>query len=192
MEQHTDALLALMSIRAFGTGLVWTAGRLAELMGWPRPMGEGVVEYLHGHGYLTTHRGEYLITDAGHTWIEESVAQACVRESIAAFADEALTGITKSGKRSKLTRAALPGSSHEQHHTRSPEDQIARAQLERKAQAKEAKRLNITVEQFTKGLETGRVHICKGGDEPHLGVFDRMGDRWQSLCRKCRKQQRRK
>jgi len=187
VKDSQDAVQALLVAQSFGAEMSFSPEVFCVLLNWSQERSERTVRLLHRRGYIFTHRDHHQITEDGREYVAQAIAQMDVRGSTATWKDEALSGITLAGKRSKITRAVIPCPKHGTGRPRSPEDVVARAQQQRKEHAKEATRLGVTPDQLTAWIESGRVHICHGGKEPHAGVFDRNGKGWRSKCRECRK-----
>jgi hypothetical protein len=85
---------------------------LVSLMNYHDPYGSLVemVKIDGVGGWRITGREDYDESTGGRGWLQEAKANPYPIENIARFKDEALTGTTASGKRSKLTNVALPTS----------------------------------------------------------------------------------
>lgn len=112
------------------------------------------------------------------------------------FKTEALLGIAEVrhnngymvSEQSTLTAAVLPRGSAP-HTCTTPEDIMIQNQRRTASKQALASRLGITEDELENYIEIGRVRYCKSCDS--LCLFDTKGkDRWQPVCRKCRKKGR--
>lgn len=137
--------------------------------------------------YLTIEKGNYSVTDQGNNAYEKATTQpSIISDAEAQFRDEVLTGITPYGKQTDIDRAALP--------------RLGFVRDENKVQYNAAIRVDeqMVFEQFLaatgetldtvrEGLESGRIGVCKADGIPHWGKFDKAGDGYRPVCKRCRK-----
>jgi hypothetical protein len=129
------------------------------------------------------------ITIEGREYYDGLCRNSNFQFSVTAFKEEALSGVVvkrskKSGftvtEQSSLKRAALPTPS-KSHNTRTCEDDIAEVQQLQVHRKRLCREFSITDDELTLFIDQGRIRQC--GD--HWGLFDRKGDYWRHLCRKC-------
>ena len=192
MSLRVDFVTVLTSFLNLGESPIWTLGSISDFHGWTRARSKRVLASLHKRGFVVVSRGHYYVTGEGRDYLQQCRDQCRERRSISAFKDEALTGIRPDGTRSKLTAAVLPTGIEHTGRQRSPEEHMMRAQAEHTALKKHAEELEMSVAELEGHLQTGRVHRCNGGKVPHLGIFDRNGKGWRNVCRKCRKDGKKK
>lgn len=139
-----------------------------------------------------------FLTDSGVEYVQGlkenvSVSTAASEQR---YKDEALTGIVEKkhkahgwmvSEQSGITAAVLPGSHTPTTHT-TPEDMIEQAQREYRAKEGLSNRLRVSMDTLLGYIDSGRVKLCNACNS--VEIFDRKGDRWQPVCRKCRKKKR--
>jgi hypothetical protein len=169
-------------------GLVWTAEIIAEQLRISTSNVSVALIGLLKLGYVEQRGKEWVKTVDGETLFLEEIKDTRIRTSSVEFRDEALTGMTKNGNRSKLTRAALPSLSEPSHgHRNKEEDEAIEVSMRSYAIRTIARDLDMSPKEVADGLRTGRVGICKGIDGiGHWGIFHKRSEGgWKHLCKTC-------
>ncbi len=199
IDREVDAVRVLLVIQGFqerdlngdeSPGLVWTTDLFCTLLGWATERAENVLKWLRRQAYLTTYRGEHRITDLGKDFIVGALERIDLSIATTPWVNEVLTGIRPGGQRnnanwqrSRIDNAVLPGPPKAPCEERTPEDEVTTLQM----QAREAKKLGLTLEEFREGVQNFRIRICKAGsNDAHIGIFHN----GQTACRDCRKRRR--
>jgi hypothetical protein len=167
-------------------GLVWTTNMIAGQLRIPTNDVSVALIGLLKLGYVEQRGKEWVKTVDGETLFLEEIRDARIRTSSVEFREEALTGMTKCGNESKLTRAALPSLS-EQSHRNKEEDAIIEVSMRSSAIRTISKDLDMSPDEVVDGLRTGRVGRCKGIDGVgHWGIFHKRSESgWKHLCKTC-------
>ncbi len=205
IENITNSIRLLLIIQAFKTrekepeengeqaeDLVWTVELFSFLLGWPESKVRRVINWTKSRHYITEHLGTYLLTDVGVEFSRAAMRRPEIRGAISAWKNEVLTGINPKGKQSKIDTAVLPGAEDRPVKAVTAEDILSASQLRLQARKRHARALGLSLEEFDAGVQSGRVRICDNTGESHIGIFDKKGNGWQHLCRRCRKAKRRK
>jgi hypothetical protein len=169
-------------------GLVWTTNMIAGQLRIPTADVSVALIGLLKLGYVEQRGKEWVKTIDGETLFLEEIRDTRIKTSSVEFRDEALTGITKNGNRSKLTRAALPSLSEPSHgHRNKEEDAAIEVSMRSSAIRTIAKDLDMSLDEVAEGLRTGRVGRCKGIDGVgHWGIFHKRSEGgWKHLCKNC-------
>lgn len=136
-------------------------------------------------GCITYHQGGYLVTMDGEQRYEDAMSNPTIPVSIQEWKTEALTGMTKGGKRTGIMNGVITGP-EQRDEPPSPEEQAGRSQEQRKAIAEAARKLGLTPKKFEELYNEGRIKECFSGKQ-HTGIFHKNGDgKWRSICKDCR------
>ena len=109
--------------------------------------------------------------------------------------NEVLTGMDSKGAPSAIDNAVLPGVRSAPVCDVTPEDIIARQQMNVRLKQRTARDLGLTADEFEKYMIEGRIQICNGPKKsmpPHPGVFNRDREGWKAVCRRCQAAERRR
>ncbi|MCP4604515.1 MAG: hypothetical protein GY847_29005 [Proteobacteria bacterium] len=193
-EQDSIRILATLisyADNADRVHLIWTIDSLSQLTRIPDTRVQVAVASLVREKHLYIHKGEYQITDAGRLYYDAVCLQPIINASLHAWKTEVLTGMTQTGNRSKIDNAVLPSPARKQQHRDNPEQLFGQLENEIKAKKKLMNELGVDMAELNKRMSDGSLRYCKGvGYGSHVGIFDRDRNRWQYLCRRCRKWQR--
>lgn len=194
----TKVLALLIRFQNEKDGLIWTSQMIAAHTRLDEETAKTAIEWLEGKSYLSYHLGNYIVTDAGLDYYDGAVDRPAVKTSPLAFKNEVLSGVKEVacddrslGKRTvptSIQTPVLPG--HEKMHSREPDPETFLRGKQEREQFKRRlmKELSLSEEGLMRALEEDRIRECKGHDkQKHIGIFDRKGKYWHSLCRQCRK-----
>jgi len=130
----------------------------------------------------------YQLTTDGEVAIQEAVEnpELVFGQKGHDWKDEALTGITKSGKRSDINHAALP--SNTTYYKNDPEKHLIKYEITLKWIRELSLKFNQPEDKIHEMIKSGEINYCKGDhpDNDRAQIFGRDGNRWQRLCKKCR------
>jgi hypothetical protein len=159
---------------------------------------EGAIEAMRKKKYVGGNTS-FFLTDTGLEFVDGLKRNVSITHSAATerkFKDEALTGVVEVkhrrygwliSERSEIDSAAVTGASPP-HTTETPESMFIRAHREFELKKKTAERLGVDINTLTDLASIGRIQLCNSCNS--IELFDRKGpDRWQPICRKCRKRQ---
>ncbi len=180
INTEVDAVRVLMTISVWNVGLRWNQRMFCELFGWSQMHCNEVIEWLAARDLVELRGAQCFISSQGREHLAGALIKPQIQISIRAWKDEVLSGMDSRGRQTKIDRAALPSPGREQSTSESADEIIGREQTwDRMARA-----LGLSRGAFDDGVSEGRIRACKGG---HVGIFDRNGKGWRSLCRKCRR-----
>jgi len=147
------------------------------------------------------HKGSYHITTVGVEFLERVGLFSRRPQNPSKWKDEALTGVREKtsqasghvvSEQSKIDRAVLSTSTMDADEGIRPDKVLAEIQNLERCRSSVCRQLGIDSDEYRSLLKEGRLRICQNG-HPHIGVFDRNGpNRWKSICRRCRKEKRKK
>lgn len=150
--------------------------------------------------FVYHHRKAYHITSVGVEFLERAGMLSKRTRNPTTWKAEALTGMTEKTSRasghtvseqSKIDRAVLSTRTVEGDEGLRPDKQLQELQSLDRARSSVCTTLSITPEQYQQFLREGRLRICSNGPA-HIGIFDRHSEnRWQHICRRCRRDKRR-
>ena len=130
----------------------------------------------------------YQLTTDGERSIDEAVENPALvfGQKGHDWKDEALTGITKSGKRSDINHAALP--SNTTYYRNDPEKHLIKYEITLKWIRELSLKFDLSEDKIHEMIKSGEINYCKGEhpDNDRAQIFGRDGNRWQRLCKKCR------
>lgn len=184
-DAHTTRLITVMA--SFGLDAVWTFKIVQDLLEWPTEHLQYAVNRLIKMELVSKHKNQLFVTDKGREFAAGAIARAEVAAPDKKFTLEALTGMDEDGKETMIEKAALPGTP-KHYATQTTEDKLSGEQTRVQARKREASKLEITLEEFDKGVQSGQIKICKYCGQ--INIFDRRkkgGNTWQHQCRQCRK-----
>jgi predicted transcriptional regulator len=151
--------------------------------------------------FVYRHKGEFHLSEPGEDYLEKMGLYSEKIRSLKRWKDEALTGMIETRSRlthrmvsapSKLDKAVLSTATMEAPEGVRPDNILIEMENLRIERLVLCKQLEITMEEYKKLLQDGRIRICKGAGLEHVGIFDKKGlGRWHEVCRVCRKQKRR-
>lgn len=160
------------------------------------------VMWLHKKNFIYRHKGEYHVSELGEEYIDQMGLYSDKPRSLKKWKDEALTGMIEERSRvtkmmvsgtSKIDRAVLSTSTIEGPEGVRQDDMLIEMERIRIERLVLCKQLNVSMTEYKKLLEDGRIRICNNGGSEHVGIFDKKGiGRWHPICRICRRQSRRK
>lgn len=199
---ETDAVSIVATLIWWGndSGLLWTQRIISRVTNRPFERVQKALQWLGKQDLITTHRGEYLVTDQGVNYYEAAKRNphGMVKGAdVFRWKEEALTGLiqnrSKKSKlmisgRSEITNGVLPTTKPEPERVTTPEDILCDYQSRQKQLKKIARDLGITTEQVIEYWNSDRIRICGGGGDHHLGLFDT----GQAVCKRCLKKRGRK
>jgi hypothetical protein len=149
---------------------------------------------LRERGWATCYGNTWERTTDGDREYQDEIRRPTLPVSQQEFKREALTGVDSRGCRSKITRAAIPGT---ETHSRRDNDFVRLCHYVGEIRSI-AIQFCITVERTRDMLLSGEIHVCTGedGKSPHWGRYHRHngknGQTWQSKCIECRRKMREK
>jgi len=171
-------------------GVCWTDRLLSQFVDLPVDRIRSAVEWLIRREFITCGNNTYLVEDEGQQYYSGLLRQSKFLNDLD-FREEVLSGMDKNGRRTRIDNAVLPGSETPPINKNDPEKIFSRLELNRKIKQAEATKLGIDIAEFDRRLQDGSIHLCRGyRREQHIGIFDRNGKSWRSLCRICRKAKR--
>jgi hypothetical protein len=190
IQRETDCNSILSVLVRYGRsdeGLRWSRTALREELRLDSYRFYSALTVLEKNQSIDVSRGEIIITDEGRDYY----LQACRRSSIAIgsatieWKDEVLTGSREENgslEPTEIENAVLPRARSEMRSCNS--EDLFDSVIDEKFYL--ASLLKIDIDELEKHLRDGRVRSCKGYDgNNHIGIFDRNGEYWQALCRKC-------
>ena len=147
---------------------------------------EYTIGYLNGLDYQR--RAKHFLNTEGRQAIQEAVEnpELVFGQKGHDWKDEALTGITKSGKRSDINHAALP--SNTTYYKNDPEKHLIKYEITLKWIRELSRKFDLPEDKIHEMIKSGEINYCKGAhhDNDRAQIFGRDGNRWQRLCKKCR------
>jgi hypothetical protein len=173
---------------------------LGRALGVPSHEIPPVMMWLRRRVYIYVDRAYIYLTTEGRNWLHglDPRADTTKPGQVQEFRNEVLTGMTegqgKAGKVSEQTEIQNPvlpkpkgkkdSYADFQHDMSLP----AAGEVIRRLVSRETGASRGQVEQWA---TEGRVRPCRGWmRDQHIGVFDRNGDGFRSLCRACEKEKR--
>lgn len=163
--------------------IVWTRPNIER---WTKLKGQrlsAALEWLVDREYLEVSRsGQYTRTTDGARAYARAAAQGRFLVNARLWRDEALTGMTGSGKRSRIIDAALPRSSEMQRGVVAPDPAFLMAKGEHLRSM--ASELGVTLDELHAGIQDGSIRRC-----PACGQTAKFHEN-QSACIACRKARR--
>ena len=169
------------------TSVNWHIDTLGLFVGIPCGRAELAIDWLLTRKYVWCPRDAYGLTHAGTEYVEGLRERTDIGtpSDERKWKDEALTGMTERGKRSRITFGVLP-TVNMPHEYRTPEEMLLDKSRAMRAREDLANRLNVTLDRLNKLIFEGRIMICEKCGEP--GIQDTgAGGRKYKTCRKCRR-----
>ena len=198
MTSHELTAIRILSvIVAYGNDLLWTQRTLCHVLRINGSEIDSAIIWLKKKDLLILHSGEYVITQGGRQYYVDALEKPELQDAKSYYdwRTEVLTGIVevpgKAGYRtaqSDINMAVLPAGKTIREKDTDPEDEFLRTEAEMSARAQIAKRFGITIARVENLMGQGRIRMCKGDGNTHVGIFDKKGQRFQHVCRECRRQ----
>lgn len=199
---ETDAVSIVSTLIWWGndSDLIWTKAIIARITNRPMDRIQDALQWLWKNDMVSTYKGEYIVTDQGINYYEAARRNphGMVKGAdIFRWKEEVLTGLVeKKSKKSRLLiseksdveNGVLPTTKPVPERITTPEDILCDYESRQRQLAKIARDLGITPEQVIEFWNTDRIHICAGGGDHHLGLFDK----GQTVCKRCTKKRGRK
>ena len=134
------------------------------------------------------------VEERGRDYYEALCRNPSVTESVTAWKDEALSGLTtESGpcgvrsRQSGIERAVIPSPSPPGPR-KTPESIMQDNERDAAARRKLLADLGCSEAELVRYGDEGRIRVCDKCGE--VGIFDRDRGSWKPMCRKCRKDRR--
>ena len=203
-EQNAMRVLELMiqyqnrtERNGFDDGLSWTIDMIsAQLNIVDINEAQNAIELLSKRGLVERRgRGWFYTEDGLNTFRDElkALSISAGKEDIE-FRNEALTGIDRNGRRSKLTWAALPKSSINHGSNNRVEEDTLKECIRMSLIRSIAAKLGKTIDETMNAIEIGQIKTCaKCGEYAwHYRHNGTNGKKFQSSCVNCIKKARKK
>ena len=199
---ETDCVSIVANLIWWGNDekLIWTERIISRITSKPLERVQNALCWLRERSYITTHKGEYLVTEDGRGFYDAAKRNPDGMVNIAdlyKWKQEVLTGMVEQRSRkskftvtekSEIDRAALPTTQPEIERGASPEDIMSDYESRRRQLNSIARSLKLTPEQLVAEWNEDRVRVCTTGGQHHFGVFDK----GETVCRKCKQKRGKK
>jgi len=128
----------------------------------------------------------YQLATEGEAAIQEAIDHPEIIQNEHEWKDEALTRITKEGKRSKIEDPVIP--SNTTYYKNDPEKHLIKYEITLKWIRALSLKFDLSEDKIHEMIKSGEINYCKGDhpDNDRAQIFGRDGNRWQRLCKKCR------
>ena len=198
IDLELDANRILSTLQLYPPSTIWTPTVFSDVLGWGVTRANSALLWLESKGYISVNLGEYRTTMDGTEYYKEFHASPQLESDSHTWTTEARTGLRTHGprnnpdwQRSPIKRAAIPCDKPMLANDATPEDAYGRAESAARQEEELANMLGVSVDEYRRLQEEGRVKMCRGVDgEEHLGKFHRMGKRLQHLCVECSREKR--
>ena len=190
-----DAARIIAALLRFESSLIWTRQIIQAVTELPERRVDWALRWMGRRGYISTHQGEYIVTSEGRAFYDACQRRPEVLGDFREWKNEVLTGMDSKGAPSAIDNAVLPGVRSAPVCDVTPEDIIARQQMNVRLKQRTARDLGLTADEFEKYMIEGRIQICNGPKKsmpPHPGVFNRDREGWKAVCRRCQAAERRR